>query len=43
MGAMHTALGNGVAAFLTGEKDAATTLADIEAAYTIAATESGLM
>jgi len=43
MGAMHTALGNGVAAFLTGEKDAATALADIEAAYTIAATESGLM
>ena len=43
MGAMHTALGNGIAAFLTGEKDAATALADIEAAYTIAATESGLM
>jgi ABC-type glycerol-3-phosphate transport system substrate-binding protein len=43
MGAMHSALGNGVADFLTGVKDAATTLADIEAAYTIAATESGLM
>ena len=43
MGAMHTALGNGIAAFLTGNKDAATALADIEAAYTIAATESGLM
>ena len=43
MGAMHTALGNGIAAFLTGEKDAATALADIEAAYTISATESGLM
>jgi len=43
MGAMHSALGNGVAAFLTGVKDAATTLADIEAAYTIAATEAGLM
>jgi len=43
MGAMHTALGNGIAAFLTGKKDAATALADIEAAYTIAATESGLM
>jgi len=43
MGAMHSALGNGVGAFLTGEKDAATALADIEAAYIIAATESGLM
>lgn len=43
MGAMHTALGNGIAAFLTGKKDAATALADIEAAYTISATESGLM
>jgi len=43
MGAMHTALGNGLAAFLNGEKDAATALADIEAAYTITATESGLM
>ena len=43
MGAMHTALGNGIAAFLNGDKDAATALADIEAAYTIAATESGLM
>ena len=28
MGAMHTALGNGIAAFLTGEKDAATALAE---------------
>ncbi|MDA8942150.1 extracellular solute-binding protein [bacterium] len=43
MGAMHTALGNGLAAFLNGEKDGATALADIEAAYTITATESGLM
>ena len=43
MGAMHSALGNGIAAFLNGEKDAATALADIEAAYTTAATESGLM
>jgi ABC-type glycerol-3-phosphate transport system substrate-binding protein len=43
MGAMHTALGNGISAFPTGEKDAATALADIEAAYTISATESGLM
>lgn len=42
-GAMHTALGDGVAAYLTGEKDATTTLADIEAAYTTAATEAGLI
>ena len=43
MGAMHSALGNGISSFLTGEKDARTALADIEAAYTTAATESGLM
>jgi len=43
MGLMHTALGNGVSAFLTGEKDAATTLADIEADYITAATEAGLI
>jgi multiple sugar transport system substrate-binding protein len=43
MGAMHTALGNGLAAFLNGEKNGATALADIEAAYIITATESGLM
>ncbi len=43
IGAIHTALGDGVAAFLTGEKDAETTLSDIEAAYTTAAKESGLL
>ncbi|MAC60984.1 MAG: ABC transporter substrate-binding protein, partial [SAR116 cluster bacterium] len=43
MGVMHSALGNGIADFLTGAKDAASTLADIEAAYTSAATEKGLM
>lgn len=43
MGLMHTALGNGVADFLTGAKDAATTLADIEAAYVTAAKEAGLI
>ena len=32
MGVMHTALGNGIADFLTGKKDAASALADIEAA-----------
>ncbi len=43
MGLMQTALGNGLADFLTGSKDAATTLADIEAAYLTAAKEAGLV
>ena len=43
MGVMHSALGNGVPEFLTGAKDAASTLADIEAAYISAAKEKGLM
>ena len=43
MGLMHTALGSGVPEYLTGAKDAATTLADIEAAYVVAATEAGLI
>ena len=43
MGLMHTALGNGLADFLTGAKDAATTLADIENAYLTAAKEAGLI
>lgn len=43
MGVMHTALGNGIADHLTGAKDAATTLADIEAAYLTAAKEAGLI
>ena len=43
MGLMHTAIGNGVSDFLTGAKDAATTLADIEAAYLTAAKEAGLV
>jgi len=43
MGLMHTALGNGVSDFLTGAKDAKTTLADIEAAYLTAAKEAGLV
>ncbi|MFW2543759.1 ABC transporter substrate-binding protein [Primorskyibacter sp. 2E107] len=43
MGIMHTALGDGIADYLTGAKDAATTLADIEAAYLTAARESGLV
>ena len=43
MGLMHTALGNGIADFLNGDKDATTTLADIEAAYLTAAKEAGLV
>ena len=43
MGLMHTALGNGLADFLTGAKDASTTLADIESAYVTAAEEAGLL
>ncbi len=43
MGIMHTALGNGIADYLNGAKDAATTLADIEAAYLTSAKEAGLV
>jgi len=43
MGLMHTALGNGVADYLTGAKDAETTLKDIAAAYTTSAREAGLI
>ncbi|WP_298565146.1 extracellular solute-binding protein [uncultured Aliiroseovarius sp.] len=43
MGIMHTVLGNGISDYLNGAKDAATTLADIEAAYITAAKESGLV
>lgn len=43
MGIMHTSLGNGISDYLTGAKDAATALADIEAAYITAAKESGLI
>ena len=43
IGSMHGALGSGLAAFMTGDKDAATTLADIEAAYITDATEKGLL
>ena len=43
MGLMHTVLGNGLADFLTGAKDAATTLADIESAYLGAAKDAGLL
>lgn len=43
MGIMHTVLGNGIADYLNGAKDAETTLADIEAAYMTAAKEAGLV
>jgi ABC-type glycerol-3-phosphate transport system substrate-binding protein len=43
MGLLHTALGDGIAPFLAGKKDAAATLADIEAAYTTAAKEKGFL
>jgi ABC-type glycerol-3-phosphate transport system substrate-binding protein len=43
MGLLHTALGDGIAPFLTGKKDAAATLADIEAAYSTAAKEKGFL
>lgn len=43
IGSMHSALGSGLAAFMTGDKDAATTLADIEAAYLSDAKEKGLL
>jgi ABC-type glycerol-3-phosphate transport system substrate-binding protein len=42
-GLLHTALGDNIADFLQGSEDAATTLADIEAAYTAAAREQGFL
>lgn len=43
MGLLHTALGNEIPAFLTGERDAAATLVAIEEAYTTAAKEAGVL
>lgn len=43
MGLMHTAIGNNVSDYLTGKKDAETTLADIESSYLTAAKEAGLV
>ena len=43
MGIMHSVLGNGIAPYLNGNKDAETTLADIEAAYMTSAKEAGLV
>lgn len=43
MGLLHSALGNELPAFMTGERDAAATLAAIEEAYTTAAKEAGVV
>ena len=43
MGLLHTALGNEIPAFLTGERDAAATLTAIEEAYTTSAKEAGVL
>jgi ABC-type glycerol-3-phosphate transport system substrate-binding protein len=43
MGLLHTALGNELPAFLTGERDAAATLTAIEEAYTTSAKEAGVL
>jgi multiple sugar transport system substrate-binding protein len=42
-GLMHSALGNQLQAFFTGEKSAADTLAAVEADYTAAAKEAGVL
>ena len=43
MGLMHTALGNELPAFFTGDVSAEEALAAVEAAYTVAAQEAGLL
>jgi len=43
MGLLHTALGNEIPAFLTGERNAAATLVAIDEAYTTAAKEAGVL
>ena len=43
MGLMHTALGNELPAFFTGERSAEETLAAVERAYTQSAKEAGLL
>ena len=43
MGALHNELAPGLADYLTGRKDAASALASIEASYTTAAKESGII
>ncbi len=43
MGLMQKAIANNVAAYLNGEKDAVTTLADMEADYVVSAKEAGIL
>ena len=43
MGLMQTALANNLAGFFTGQEAADATLARVEAAYTAAAREKGLL
>lgn len=43
LGVMHTAIGNNIADFLTGRESAQQTLADVEAEYTTAAKEKGIL
>jgi ABC-type glycerol-3-phosphate transport system substrate-binding protein len=43
MGLLQTAIQDNIPAFLTGQSDAATTLAAIEDAYRLAATEAGIL
>ena len=43
MGLLHTALGNELPAYMTGDRDAAATLEAVVAAYNTAAKEAGLM
>lgn len=43
MGLMHSALGNELPAFFTGDRDAAATLAAVEEAYITAAKEAGIL
>jgi ABC-type glycerol-3-phosphate transport system substrate-binding protein len=43
MGLMHSALGNNLPAFFTGEKSAEQTLSDVETEYLTSAKEAGLL
>ena len=43
MGLMQTAIANNIAAYLNGEKDATTTLEDMESDYVVAAKEAGII
>ncbi len=43
MGLMQKAIANNIAAYLNGEKDAGTTLADMEADYIVSAKEAGIL